>query len=227
MSIATGTQILASDYRRALGENGYLDFANATTLTLASGAVLQAQNWHLLDTEGAAARDDLDTITIAPTTGDGCLLFVKCVSTARVVVVKHDTGNIYTPTGGDVYLCGDMVAGFIYDATLARWVMIRHTNRGGGLIARQGGSATDWSATGTTTYNGNNLRVQVGAATIATAGTKVTFPVAFSGAPIIVIRSRSNTAQDAGYIALPTTTNFGVLLPAYAGDIHWIAIGPV
>jgi hypothetical protein len=68
------------------------------SLTIASGAVTSPvrQNATLkIDTEGAAASDDLDTIT--PTTGGGYVgqvISLKGASSARVVTAKDNTGNL-------------------------------------------------------------------------------------------------------------------------------------
>lgn len=87
----------------------------STTLTIATGAVTATQSVHALDTEAAAASDDLDTVS-------GLVLGqwyrFKIVSSARNVVIKHGTGNILCFGNRDITLdvTADSVIGF-YDGT--------------------------------------------------------------------------------------------------------------
>jgi pectate lyase len=75
-----------------------------------------------VDTEGAAAADDLDTITSAGT--DGQILLIRAVSSARVVTVKN-TGNIRS--SGDVILNDPgKVLVLIYDTGTAKWGVIAY-----------------------------------------------------------------------------------------------------
>lgn len=74
-----------------------------TSVTIASGAVAAVGAALLIDTEGAAASDDLDTISGGET---GRLLVIQCASNARDVVVKHGTGNIYLSGRVDYTLTG-------------------------------------------------------------------------------------------------------------------------
>lgn len=63
-----------------------------TTLTIASGAVLPISALHLVDTEAAAAADDLTNIT-QTNLPEGSLLVLACVDAARVVTLKHAAGG--------------------------------------------------------------------------------------------------------------------------------------
>lgn len=72
-----------------------------TTLTIASGVITVTQTRHLVDTQGSAATDNLDTINGFV---EGDWLMLQCVSGSRVVVVKHNTGNIYTADKADISL---------------------------------------------------------------------------------------------------------------------------
>lgn len=105
---------------KAISGAGMLQFASATTLTIATGAVTVTQNYHRIDTEGASSSDDLDTITAM---SEAHLLILRTVSGARNVVIKHGTGNIRCAGGADILLDNpwDMVL-MIYDATLSYWI---------------------------------------------------------------------------------------------------------
>ncbi|MEX2618387.1 MAG: hypothetical protein WD767_20065 [Alphaproteobacteria bacterium] len=72
-------------------------------LTIASGAIALSENTHAVDTEGAAAGDDLDTIH-AGSVPDGGLVLIHTAHDTRTVVVRHGTGNITTLHGDDITL---------------------------------------------------------------------------------------------------------------------------
>lgn len=78
-----------------------LRFDADTTLTIASGAVTVTQTMHLIDTESAAASDDLETISDGSETD---MLVIRIADASRVVTVKHNTGNIYLSGQQDVVL---------------------------------------------------------------------------------------------------------------------------
>jgi hypothetical protein len=61
------------------------------TLTIASGVVTASQAYHTIDTEAAAASDNLDTINGAAA---GLILVVRAANDARTVVAKDGTGNL-------------------------------------------------------------------------------------------------------------------------------------
>lgn len=97
---------------------------SSTALTIASGIVTLINNSssYVLDTEGAAATDDLDTISGGQ---DGQIIILNSANAARNVVVKHNTGNIYNPNGFDITL--DLTTDFVvlrYNATSTDWVVV-------------------------------------------------------------------------------------------------------
>ncbi len=66
--------------------------AAETTLTIATGAVTPTACSHAIDTEAAAASDDLDTIAQA-NLPDGSLLLIHSADNARVPTVRHNQGG--------------------------------------------------------------------------------------------------------------------------------------
>ena len=77
-----------------------------STLTIASGTVIPTVGSHAIDTEGAAASDNLDYITYT-NMPDGRLLLIHSVNSARVVVVRHaqgGAGQIVLQSGTDLSL---------------------------------------------------------------------------------------------------------------------------
>lgn len=72
-----------------------------STLTISGGLITPTRPHHVVDTEGAAATDDLDTIG---GNEEGQFLVLSCANAARVVVIKHGTVNIRTFNGLDIRL---------------------------------------------------------------------------------------------------------------------------
>lgn len=72
--------------------------ADASELTISTGAITITAGVHTVDTEGDAASDDLDTIN-GGRTGD--ILVIMPANAARTVVTKHGTGNLNLSGGGD------------------------------------------------------------------------------------------------------------------------------
>lgn len=73
----------------------------AATLTIAAGVVTVTQTAHKIDTEAAAASDDLVTVNGGY---EGALIILEAANDARTVVLKHNTGNIFNASGADVSL---------------------------------------------------------------------------------------------------------------------------
>lgn len=78
---------------------GLLGVGAPTMLHIADGAITVTQSHHLVETQGLAAADDLDTIHGGKV---GDLLVLRSVNTARKTTVKDNTGNIRC--GGDFTL---------------------------------------------------------------------------------------------------------------------------
>lgn len=106
------------------------------------------------------------------------------------------------------------------------------------VVARQGGSATDWNATGTTTYTPTTPIIQCGSGITSggqqTSGSfyysslSVTFPIAYADKPIVV----ANVTDGNGYCKVNvintgfTITNWSPYTGGVDGNkINWIAIG--
>lgn len=68
----------------------------AEALTIASGVITAAKTHVVVDTEGAAATDDLDTIN---SPAEGKIIFLRIANTGRTVRLRHGAGNLRTTTG--------------------------------------------------------------------------------------------------------------------------------
>ena len=87
-----------------------------TELTISSGSVTLTQNYHKIDTESGDTTDDLETLAGG---ASGQVYVLQAEDTARTVVIKHATGNIYTHTGEDITLD---------DTEKAVWILFDGTN---------------------------------------------------------------------------------------------------
>lgn len=99
-----------------------LILTRGATLTIASGVITATNSYHIVDTEGGAASDDLDTINGGV---DGEILIIRTASTARDIVIKNGTGNIILAGGADITLTNlrDKIT-LIYDSIAAQWTEI-------------------------------------------------------------------------------------------------------
>lgn len=93
--------------RQMLGGNtNAVPSGTGYALTISAGAVTPTMGAHTIDTEAAAASDDLDTIaqTNIP---DGGLLLITAANAGRVVTVRHNiggTGKVLTNTAANMAL---------------------------------------------------------------------------------------------------------------------------
>lgn len=104
----------------------------------------------------------------------------------------------------------------------------------GKVRSRQGGSATNWSTTGTTTYDysATDVFVQVGARAITTDNFVITFPTAFNQVPIVLCSLASASGTNSYVMCTDrtsTTATFRVLgsdgTVKTSETINWMAIG--
>jgi hypothetical protein len=92
--------------------------------TIVSGAIGYSRSYVVVDTEGAAATDDLITMTAAPI--GGVPKWIQAANDARTVVIKGDSsGNIVSSNGGDCILDdAEDMAMLMYNSTLTEWVIV-------------------------------------------------------------------------------------------------------
>jgi len=91
--------------KTAINDSGQIEFTDATELTISSGVITVTQNYHMIDTQGDASSDDLDTITAGTDVAAGFILHLRVVSDARTVVIKAGTsGSDNLDIGSDVTL---------------------------------------------------------------------------------------------------------------------------
>ena len=99
-------------------------------------------------------------------------------------------------------------------------------NRVAVLARRQGGDATDWVSAGTTNYTPTGVRIQCGSISVPSGvTTTVTFPVAFSGRPLVFA---TVWTSDASVGVINSTATQCQLAQNTGGTrvMFWLAIGP-
>jgi hypothetical protein len=110
----------------------YDGYAMSESKTIASGVITignQKSTAFVVDTEGSAATDDLDTITF-PAAVDGTIISLRTSNDARDVVVKYNTGNIVLTGAADYTLSTRRsVLVLEWSAVTVKWVEVsRATN---------------------------------------------------------------------------------------------------
>lgn len=78
-------------------------FSTRKTVTISSDSITPTSTWQIVDTEAAAATDNLANITLG-TNYPVHELYIQIANNARTVTVKHNAGNIRLAGGADVLL---------------------------------------------------------------------------------------------------------------------------
>ncbi len=102
----------------------FLTLTDGSELTISSGIVTATKSFHVIDTEGDAASDDLDTINGFAL---GKILTISAANDARTIVVKDGTGNL--AIAGDFSLDNtqDTIS---FRGTATGWVELCRSNNG-------------------------------------------------------------------------------------------------
>ena len=155
----------------------------------------------------------------------GGLLYGGASAPAWLALVTG--GLLYGGASAPTWLAGGTQGKFLgMGATYPEWASLLHR--------RQGGSATDWNAAGTTVYTPDTQKIQVGvvSVSVATSGSAtVTFPVSFTNKPVIYFSPQSEFGNITCVSEGVTNSSFSLRLRdvTTSGSItvyvHWIAIG--
>lgn len=207
-------------------------------ITLASDAFAPVKDYcaHIIDTQSAAATDDLVTIT-ATGVRDGFIISISIANSARVVTVKN-SGNITTLDGNDLVINSTAYeVWFRWDNTLGKWrqitnqdATIRLNKMPGGLpssaLTISGGSVTATRGFHTITSEaGVTDDLDLIAQTTLSQDTTLLMLKATTGHTITVRHNQSGT----GKIITPDGTNLSLtgnrtLILAKNGS-QWDVIG--
>jgi len=132
-----------------MADDGTLEFADSTVLTISSGAITVTQNYHRIATEGGAGSDLLATIN--GLANDGAVLFLR-PSTANDIILDTGADNITCRDGADITLADtNDIAVLVYDANLTTW--IAGVFAGGGVLTTSTGAADSYIAVYTAAGN--------------------------------------------------------------------------
>lgn len=115
-SAVEGLQVTKTGVKTPIGlsvTGGFFNIPVTSTLTIATGVVTATASHHLVETQGLAATDDLDTINGGV---EGDLLIIHTVNNARDVTAKDGTGNLN--------LAGD----FLMDTTADRLLLMKQSS---------------------------------------------------------------------------------------------------
>lgn len=97
----------------------------------ASGYITATTSFHRVDTNGAAAADNLDEIRGG---AEGDILLLLSMSTARIVTCRHDIVNIWSNNGESFRLSATIPTIFRYNGTY--WVRMSSTPKPGATPSR-------------------------------------------------------------------------------------------
>lgn len=167
------------------------------SLTISGGIVTVTKSHHSIDTESAAASDDLDTLTATGLT-DGFVIVLRPANVAHVVTLKDGTGNLLL--NGDYALSAtDRTITLIYDGTNWRELARSVTTVAGSVVVLNK-STTEQDVTNTSsatdvydyTMPANTLGTSGALRLVATGdadngsggGVNLTIAVAFGGTTI-------------------------------------------
>lgn len=192
---------------------------SATALTITAGTITLTNNSssYVLDTEGSAASDDLDTINGGQ---DGQIIYIRSANSSRDITLTT-AGNIL-PMGNSSNLINttDIIIGLRYDSALAKWVAISSNQ------------FTSSKATNGYTYLPNGIIYQWGVATSVgpNTTTTITFPIAFPTANPVGYANplTSNIGQNDGCFYNTSSTSQASITNtdgANTNNISWLAIG--
>lgn len=223
-------------------------------LTIASGAVTPPARdhggWFKIDTEGNAASDTLDTITLT-NLPVGSVFRLSCEDASRVVTLNH-------AAGGSGQLVLEDSVDFVFSSA-AEWVEFQVRSTDCVEVARHANASATLAglvelATGAEALAGSDAVRAVTSAGLASDQTKAakghtvlpgglllnwgkitfaasagpntdTFDKAFSGTPYSC--SLGNTMGNAARITTFTTTTIGITMASSStGDVYFWAIGP-
>jgi|GEM_PF-3691093 len=120
--------IVRSDKQTKLTGAGVPNSVAATELTIADGAITPDRASHIIDTEGDAENDNLETINPANFKA-GDILLLYPANDDRGVTIKHNVGNIQTPSEKDFELDSAMASVHLrYNGS--DWIVIENGGQG-------------------------------------------------------------------------------------------------
>jgi len=189
------------------------------TATISGGAITYAGAYMVIDTEAAAAADDLDTINGG---SDGDIVVIQIADSNRDITVKHLSGNLDLWTDQDAFI----------NSVRARIALQYSTNDN---LWRQISRTIhkDYSnskGTNGYTFLPNGLIMQRGYYAWGPHGPTITFPIAFPNAALNIQAIPEVTGDDRS-TSMNSLTSSSVVITQWHGGtasgvgFYWSAIG--
>jgi hypothetical protein len=189
LAVGTANQVLTSDGTDAawssdatlddLTINNKLN-TQSNAATISSGAITYSGAYMVVDTEGAASSDTLDTIS-GGSVGD--IVIISTANSARDIIIPHNSGNILSRTGTSTTLsdANDRVA---YEFDGSKWQSLFRSVNNDFLSSK---------ATSGYTYLPNGVILQWGRNNVTT-GTAINYPITFPNAANISLTNHFGVA---------------------------------
>jgi hypothetical protein len=165
----------------------------------------------------------------------GVMQFMAVAGTPAVSPVAPVSSVIQTAVGASnpfIILANVAVANGFTQITNGNITDVRafpYISPASSTVRRQGGDANDFTVPGTTGYSESNLLTQAGSVTGASGTMTVTFPVAFSQKPTVLITPRGSGGVFSGgfYLVSETTASFNIQVSAtnVPPSFNWMAVG--
>lgn len=204
-------------------------FAQANTQSIEDSAVTAAK----------LASNAVTTVKILDSNVTTAKIADLGVTTAKVNDLAVTSGKL----AADAVIAGKIADGAVdVTASLVDDIVddTKVGNRVPQFYRRQGGNTSNWSTIGTTTYTPTAVRMQGGAGDLTFSSgdislvNVITFPIAFSNAPLVLVTLRGGSETDVIkiFVSATTATTCDVTVrrtatgtsPSYA--FNWLAIGP-
>jgi len=206
---------------------GIADLA-VTSGKLADGAVVEDKIGAVAVTTAKIGTSQVTTAKIA----DGNVTEDKLGTGAATVNKIGALAVTSAKLAADSVIAGKIADGAVdVTASLANDIVddTKVGNRVPQFYRRQGGSATDWSTPGVTDRTPGAVRMQGGVFAISADDSEiVTFPIAFSYPPLLLLSESSAVPQHSWILSSISASAFAVSNPdaVYAIELNWLAIGP-
>jgi hypothetical protein len=227
-SITTGSAIISGGAGIAknlyIGKDisiaGQFHLPSSASTAISAGAITYTATNMLIDTEGGAATDNLDTITGG---NDGDIIVLSITSNVRKVVVRPLYDNIVTPHHSDITL-SNIVDRVVLMKDNNYWSVVSQSTQNDFYNLK---SANGW------TYLPNGLFFQWGIGTNLNSGSNITLtlPMTFPNATLNLsstvlgtTNGGANCSIQAGFLNLSQIRiyNWGSL---NGMNVYWFAIG--
>lgn len=201
-----------------------------TSAKIATGAVATVKLAASAVTSAKLATDAVATIKLAASAVTSAKIAAGAIAPTKLAASAVTSAKIATGAVATVKLADSAVtsakiaAGAVVLSKMAA-DSVTGTAAGNRIIQihrREGGGATAWTTAGTNDYTPTTVRMQVGA---GMGGSPITFPVAFSKAPIVLMQGAGATAAHLTVSAI-SASGFSIEGIAEVKTFYWLAIGP-